>query len=171
MPSPFRIEQAMSVLMAARERLLADEPGIEQDEKLYLDCLDGQSGDAFEIVDRIVHAALEADDLAEQASRRMADIAERRARFKRRNEALRGVAFAMLDALAVPKFERATYTASIRPGQPHVVVTDETKLPPGTVRINREPDKAQISALLKAGETVSGAELSNSMPSLTIRTR
>ncbi len=161
----------MSVLMAARERLLADEPGIEQDEKLYLDCLDGQSGDAFEIIDRIVHAAIEAEDLAEQASRRMADIAERRARFKRRTEQLRGVAFAMLDALAIPKFERADYTASIRPGQPHVVITDEAALPPETVRIKREPDKLLIGALLKAGSAVPGAELSNAGSSLTIRTR
>ncbi len=170
-PSPYQVEQAMSVLMAARERLLTDEPGIEADEKLYLDCLDATSDDAFEVIDRIVAAAIEADDLAEQASRRMADIAERRARFKRRNEQLRGVAFAMLEALDIAKFERADYTASIRAGQPRVVVTDETMLPPQFLRLKTETDKAAIGAALKGGGTVPGAELSNSMPSLSIRTR
>jgi len=69
------------------------------------------------------------------------------------------------------KFERADYTASIRPGQPHVLVTDGTALPDTMVRVKREPDKTLIGAALKAGDTVPGAELSNSAPNLTIRTR
>lgn len=170
-PSPFAVQRAMTVLLEARERLLTVEPGIEQDERLYLDCLDGESGDAFEIIDRIIAAAIDAEALAEHASRRMAEIAERRARFKRRNEQLRGVAFAMLEALGITKLERADYSAAIRAGSPHVIVTDAAALPDAMVRVKREPDKTLIGTALKAGNTVDGAQLSNSAPALTIRVR
>ena len=58
---------------------------------------------------------------------------------------------------------------SIRAGQPRVIITDETLLPPDCVRIKREPDKIAIKERLSRGEPVPGATLSNSEETLAMR--
>ncbi len=169
--SAFRMEQAMSVLLAVRQRLLQDDPDLADDEKLFTDMLDGEGGDAMEVLDRVLRAAVHAKTMAKAAKERAAEIGERAARYDRREASLRGAAFAALDALGLSKRELPDLTASIRAGQPVVIVTDADVLPEAFVRVKREPDKTLIGAALKAGNTVEGAELSNSTPSLTVRTK
>jgi len=170
-PSAYRMEQAMSALLAVRQRLLQDDPDLADDERLFSDMLEGESGDAMEVLHRVLRASIAAKDMAEAADTRASDIAARRDRYRRRAEALRGAAFAALDALGIKKLELPDLTASVRAGQPVVVITDETALPEAFIRTKRDPDKALINAALKAGNTVPGAELSNSTPSLAVRTR
>ena len=169
-PSPFRIEQAMSALLSARARLLAEDPDIESDERLYADMLEGQSeGDPFDVLDRVIRAAIHAGSMADAAKRRADEISARAARYARRRDNLRAAAFAALDALGIRKHERPDFVASVRAGTASVQITDETKLAQEYVRWSMAPDKAAIAAALKAGEAVDGAELSNGMPSLAIK--
>ena len=169
--SPYRLEQAMSALLSVRQRLLEEDPDIAHDERLLADMLEGETGDAMEVLHRILRASVRADALA-NAAHAMADDMEARAdRFRARREALRGAAFAALDALGLSKLELPDMTVSVKRGQPRVVVTDEEALPEAMIRVTRSPDKSLIGAALKAGNTVAGAELSNGLPSLQVRTK
>lgn len=170
-PSPFQLEQAMSVLMAVRSRLLEDDPDLADDERLMADMLEGETGDAMEVLHRMVRASLHAKSMAEAAKLRAADIAARAERYARRDAALRGGVFAAMDALQLRKIEQPDFTAGISAGTAGVVITDETVLPEAFVRTKREPDKATIAAALKAGDAVPGAELGNGPPRLTVRTK
>jgi hypothetical protein len=162
----------MAALQSARARLLEIDPTIADDDTLMLDSIEGEAeGDPLAIIDRLVAAAIHAADLAEIAHVRATELAERKARFKRRNEQLRDVVFQMVSALELKKIERPEYTASVRAGQQRVIVTDEMKLPDSLIRITRTPALSLIAAGLKAGEVIEGAELANGTPSLAIHTR
>ena len=169
-PSPFRLEQAMSALLSARARLLAEDPDIQDDERLYSDMLQGESeGDPFDVLDRVIRAAIHPGSMADAAKRRADEIAGRAARYARRRDNLRAAAFAALDALGIRKHERPDFVASVRAGTASVQITDETKLAQEYVRWSMTPDKAAILAALKTGAEVPGAELSNAIPSLALK--
>jgi hypothetical protein len=170
-PSPYQLEQAMSVLLSTASRLREDDPELMQDERLFADMLEGESGDAMEMLERVIRASVVAASFAKEAKDRADAIAERAARYKARAEALRGCAFAALTALELPKLERPDFTASVRAGQPSVFIADEAAVPDALCRTTRTPDKTLIAAALKAGETVPGAELLDGIPSLAVRTR
>ena len=169
-PSPFRLEQAMSALLSARARLLAEDPDIESDERLYLDCLEGQSeGDPFDVLDRVIRAAIHAGSMADAAKRRADEISARAARYARRRDNLRAAAFAALDALGIRKHERPDFVASVRAGTASVQITDGDAVPAAYTRSVKVIDKAAILAALKTGAEVPGAELSNAIPSLALK--
>jgi hypothetical protein len=171
-PGAYAIQQAITALALGKAQMLAVAPDMADDEKLLWDSIEGEvEGDPMGVIDKLVAAAIHANDLAEIAHMRATELAERKARFKRRNEQLRSIVQDMLSALDMRKLERPEYTASIRNGQPHVVITDVDDLPEIYVRTKREPDKAAILAALKEGRELDGASLSNSAASLAIRTR
>ena len=170
-PSPYAIEQAMSVLMAVRQRLLEEDPDIASDEKLFSDMLDGESGDAMQVIHRMVRAALHASSMSTAAKIRAQDMQERSRRYANREDALRGAVMAAMEALGTKKIEEPDFTAGISAGTRAVQIIDADKLPDAFVAVERKPDKTLIGAALKAGETVAGAELSNASPRLTIRAK
>src|SRR6185295_11735925 len=98
-PSPRQLSDAYAVLLQAREKLLAIEPDIAEDPRLFGDMLEGEGGDAMGTIDRLIRSSIEAEDMAAQAHVRATEIAEREARYKRRNKALRDTAFALMQAL------------------------------------------------------------------------
>lgn len=170
-PSPRQLSDAYAVLLQAREKLLAIEPDIAEDPRLFGDMLEGEGGDAMGTIDRLIRSSIEAEDMAAQAHVRATEIAEREARYKRRNKALRDTAFALMQALDLRKIERADFTANIaNGGQPSVVVTEPHEIPDQYQRVIKTPDKAAIRLAIGNGETVPGAMLANPAPSLRIRT-
>ena len=170
-PSGYALTRAMGELMAARERLLAEDATIAEDDRLFHDLLEGETDNALEILERVIRLSIESDNLAKAAKLRKDELAEREDRFRKRRDGLRAMAFSALDCLRPLKIEREDFTASIRNGQPVVIVTDMDKLPAAFVRTKVEPDKTLIGAALKAGNTVDGATLSNSPPNIAIRTK
>lgn len=169
-PSPRQIADAFAVLHAAKERLMEIDPSIIEDERLFADMLDGEGGDAIGALDKLIACAIEAEDMAAQAHVRATEIAERKARYKRRAESLRDTAYQLMAALELRRRETALFTASIRSTPPKVVVTDDSQIPEAMVRVRREADKLLIGAALKSGNIVPGASLSNSGESIAIRT-
>lgn len=169
--SAFRIEQAMAAWQAARSRLLADDAELARDESALTDLLGPEEGEIDGILSRLLRSARHAKSMADAAAETIEEMQARKARYVRRNEAMRATAFAILDALGRSKFELPDLTASVRSGQPSVVVTDEDAIPDIYVRTERKIDRATILSALKSGLTVDGAELSNSGPSLMIRTK
>lgn len=171
-PSSWRVQQAMQILLDARQRLLNACPDIEDDEILYLDNLDGESGDALQIIERLVDSLLEDKMMAEAVEARKAALAERQVRFERRAQAKRAIVMATLEALNLTELPRPQWTVTVNKGQLSVVVPDVEKLSLDYVKITKEPKKRLIHEAMDAGVDFDGAaSLSNGPPTLTIRTR
>jgi hypothetical protein len=159
-PSPRRIEAAMSAAMELRSALLQEDGTLADDDRILVDTLDGET-DVFSVLDRIVENSM--------ADAVLAELADARAkRLKARKDRLRNVALAMLEALEVTRpLERAAYTASIQ-RRTKAIIVDATLIPPSLLRT--APDLHAVAKALKDGP-VSGAEQSNPMPHIVIRTR
>lgn len=170
-PSAWQMEQAMSVLLATAARLREDDPELMADERLFQDMLDGEGGDAMEVLDRVIRASVVAASFAKEAAERADAIAERAKRYRYRADTLRGCAFAALTVLGIQKREQPDYTASVRAGQPSVFIEDDAAVPNGLCRVTRIPDKTAIGAALKAGKIVPGAVLLDGISSLAVRVR
>lgn len=170
-PSPFAIEQAMKALAEARERLLSIYPTVSDDDKLYLDCLEGDAeGDPFGVLAEVARASLEADDMAVMAGLRAKELAARKARFEGRARLLKNVAGTLLGILGLKRLEREDFTIRIQDGVSHVVPTKPPEeLPSRFQRITIEANKLALSAALKAGETDVPAEWSNPQPFIVIQ--
>lgn len=170
-PSPGAMMRAMTVLAGLKDQLLAIDPTIVEDEKLYADMLEGEGGDALDVLARVVRASIDADDLAEAVKQRKQLLADRQTRFERRRDAMRRAALSVLQELALPKWEHAEFTISISEGRDKVIITDDKAIPDALCRITREPDKTAIGRLLKANTPVRGATLGNAEPFLSLRAR
>lgn len=168
-PSGWKIEQAMAAYQSARARLLADDP--ELNEATLSDMLGAEGCDVMEAIAQLLRAARHAKAQADALSAMIDDMASRKARYLRRNDSMRGTVFAILDALGLAKVEFPDISASIRSGQPSVVITDEASVPDMYVELVRKIDKQTVASVLKSGGEVPGAMLSNSLPTLTLRTR
>lgn len=171
-PSGYKIAQAMSAWMSARARLLND-GDLEHDEAALADLLGPEEGDVRDILSRLLTATQNAAAMAEAAGTMIENLAARRDRYKRRCEDMRGTAFAIMDALGERKVELPHVTATIRAGLARVIITDTDALPDEFVRVvtTRTPDKAAILAALKQGEVIEGAEISNGLPSIQLRSK
>lgn len=165
-PSSWRIEQALSAYQAARARLLADDPDADVDA-----VLGPETDDVREILSRLLAAEQWSSALAEGAKTLIADMDARRHRFLRHRETSRGVMFAVMEAMETVKEVFPHGTISISAGKPAVVITDEDSLDERFVTIKRVPNKTEIATALKDGEVVEGAVLSNSLPTLSIRSK
>lgn len=155
-PSSAAIERAMTAALQLRAEL-----GDTPDARLITDVLEGGT-DVFETIDRLAECAIADGMLAEVAL-------ERAKRLEKRSDTVRDVISNMLQALDLGEsLERGWYTASLS-HRSHVIVTDQTKLPPSVMRLS--PDKVLLGKLLRKGDQFAGATLSNPEPSVTLRTR
>lgn len=170
-PSAWQIEQAMSALMSGRAALLANDPDLAADEAAMSDALRAETEDVFALLHRMLRASVAARSMADAAEEMAANITARRDRYKRRADALRSTVFAAMDALGIPKIELPDLTASIARGKPAALITDETALPDEYWRTTRAVNKAAINDAIKQGVVIPGVEMTNSIPSLTVRTK
>lgn len=168
-PSQAAMQRAIERLMEIRFSLEEDDPSITNDPKLYGDMLEGEGGNAMDVIARYVRGAINAEALAEAARVRRADLADRVARFDRRAERLREAVRDAMQILGLKRLEQADFTASVQNGPVGVRITNEDILDHKYCRITRAPDKIVIGKALKAGEIVEGAELSNPQAILVIR--
>ena len=157
-------------VFAEIERLRVTYPQIweDGDEQLLLDSLEGET-DFHRFLAAVVRRICEAEACAEGIGDLIREVRERQARFEQRGDALRGMAFKLMNWADVRKVELPQATLSIRAGQPRVIIVDEARLPPDCVRVRTEPDKITIKNLLARGDQVPGAELSNAEPALSVR--
>lgn len=164
-PSAWKIEQAMSALQSARARIEQ-----ETDEDI-LGHLFTAEADVESLLDGVIRAALENDAMADACKARLEDLAARRKRFEARRDALRAVAFAVLDVTGETKRVRADYTASLGKPRAGIVITDEAAIPDEYARMVRTIDRAAITEDLKQGVVITGAEMANGMAVLTLRSK
>lgn len=155
-------------LRAHIEALRHSHPQIASEEDAWLLTLESET-ELHEFLAVAEDRRADADTKIEANSNRIAALKVRCDRFEQRTASLRTLAFKLLMQAGLKKLELAAATLSIRAGQPRVIITDESSLPPDCVRVRTEPNKIAIKERLERGEHVPGAELSNSEPTLAVR--
>ncbi len=163
-----RIDAA--VLQHQINNLLVQYPELAEDDVLRADMIEGET-EAFEFLEQLEDRRQEALERIEGLTPRLLRMGMRQKRFERRVEHIRELMFKIMEMAEIKKHEMSLATLSIHNGPVKVIVTDEHLLTSDFVRIKREPDKIRIKKVLEAGEHVPGAELSNPVPVLSIRTK
>lgn len=167
LPSAWRVGQALTAAMTLINQLEAEDP--DTDEEALREAIENET-DALDILRRVIRVYLEANAFEDVFKARIAALETRQKRFRRRAEVAKLTAFTIMEAIQQPKFVDPEFTASIASGRKSVVVTDETKLAEAFIKVEKTPMKAAIAEALKEGP-VPGAEWSNPMPTLTIRSK
>lgn len=155
---------------AAVSRLLADYPDLADDESLRMDTIEGET-DLFKIVARAVDERADAETIALAIKERQSALADRRARYERKSEAMKSLIQSLMDAANLHKITLPEATVTVNEPRTSVNVTDIDALPQGFYRVSKSADKTALKAALMAGEIIPGAEMQFGEPSLTIRTR
>ena len=152
-----------------RRRLIEADPDI--DETTLLDTLEGASN-FKEALGEVIRSALEDEAMLSGLKGRLEDLKVRLERIKHRIEKKREVALAVMEETCLEKLCEPDFTVSLRISPPGVVITSEDDIPEW-FWIPQDPklDKRAILDAIKAGTAVSGAQLSNSRISLTVRTK
>lgn len=164
--SGYKVHVALTAIRDGIAKLL------EEDGVIVMDLateLPEETASLEEALRSVVRGIQGADAMADAIKAQKDALGARETRVKARKEALRDVLFNALQMMPNSKITLPEATLSIRAGQPSVIITDETLLHPDYFRVVRTPDKTLIGKALKDGFTVAGAEMSNSRPSLTIR--
>jgi len=152
------------------EQLILLYPELADDEQLHADMIEGET-DAFDFIRLVENMRREATMMAGGIAGTIAELEVRQTRYTRKEQAMRALAFKIMQRADLRKVELPEATYSVRNGIAKVLVTDETQLPDDCVKVTRAPDKTAIKDKLSSGQTVPGAELSNAEPSLSIRTK
>lgn len=143
----------------------------DTDEAALLAEIERDVPDAQRVMALLVRAIGEAEADADAIAERIAALASRKDRAKRRAETMRGLLLAVMEAAGAQKWKHPEFTVSVSAGRPGVLITDETALPTECLRTVVEPDKSKIKQLLEAGTPIAGAVLANGVPALTIRNK
>lgn len=145
-------------------------PELADDEEAFALSVESET-ELPEYLSMILRAIGESRSMAAGTAEYIKELQDRKARFERREEALRILAFKIMSDGHMQKCERPEGTLSIRNGTPKVIVTNESVIPERYMRVKYEPDRIAIKDALARGDNVPGATLSNSEPALSIRTK
>ncbi|GAN79815.1 siphovirus Gp157 family protein [Acidocella aminolytica] len=169
--SRLQLSEAMATLHRLRSDLLEMDPTIAEDEALLFDMLDGEGGEAMEMLRTAMRASLEAKSIADGIEHRQDTLASRRMKMLARADKIKGAVVATMQALGLKKLPDVEFTLTITPGRRSAKITDPTLLPEKFIKTEttRTPKKKDIAEALKAGEVVPGATLSNGEPVATVR--
>lgn len=172
-PSPRAIETAMAIAGSMVAKLAAEHVDTDEDELRVL--LREAGADVDALVVRLLRVAVEAEDAAEAVATRIGTLVDRKSRHLRRRDACRDVVKAIIEALPsvfpAGSYRGAEFTASVAPGRPRPLVTDEAVLPATCWRVTRSPDMTAIRKLIETVGQVPGVTMSNGDPVLSVRTR
>jgi hypothetical protein len=169
--SPWQQEQAATMIRQFRERLLAEDSDISDDPDLWRDTLDAET-DAVDLIRSLVRASIDADILAEAIRKRQAEIGARAERAERRKAAFRAAAMGLMELAGVARLPAPDFVARVQAGQQSLGQIDIDALPSEFVEtevvVTRKPLKDRLTAALKAGQTIPGAQLRTGTPFIVI---
>lgn len=152
------------------EALKAIYPDLEEDAELLATTIEGET-DFERVMERLVSFVRDAETMAEAVKSRKTDIADRQKRFERQSEAGRKLILSLMEAAEQPKVMLPEATLSITAPREKLNIWSEEELPQGYFQLIRKPDSKAITAALKAGEDIPGAELEPGSAGLMIRTK
>ena len=159
----------LSKYRLAWDRLLAAFPLI--DEETLRDTLEGIT-DLHEMIAAVIRSALVDEALHLGLRSRVDDMNERLSRLELRASKKRQLALEAMTEVGLSKLEQPDFTASARAGSPALVVIAEDRIPEA-YWVPQPPklDRQTILGELKRGIEIPGAEMSNSKPVLSVRTK
>lgn len=166
MRAPYHLGIVLSIAAATHARL-SEAGALDEDGAALL----AEAPDVETVLVRLLRAGDEAKHNAEAVGERIAALQARQGRYWARSDECRRAVVAIMDAAGLTKFRHPEFTVSLSAGRPGVVVTDEAALPDRFVRVERKPLLLAIKAAMDDGEVVPGAEMQNTMPTLTVRTK
>jgi hypothetical protein len=152
-----------------RAELLQRWPALAEDQETLEDSLEGISS-LPEAIAAVIRSALFDEEYCDAIAERIDKLQARKRRLKERADRKRALALHYCQEGRLQRIPAPDFTASLGMTKGRVIITDDRALSDKWVRIKREPDKTKIGEALRAGETVSGAELSNPQPTLSVRT-
>lgn len=151
-------------------RLIADYPELAEDEALRADTVEGQT-DLHSVLSRILDHRSEALEMVTGIKERASHLKERQDRYERRADALKALAFRLMNAADQSKITLTEATLSISKGRDSVVIDDIDSLPQGTYSVEKKPNKDAIKKQIEAGSPVPGARIEQGQPSLVVRAK
>jgi hypothetical protein len=163
------VKSEVSTYQVLKERLIADYPGV--DDETLTDTLEGITN-LHEMLAAVIRSALVDEALQKGLRSRIDDMRHRLARLEERGTKKRQLALEAMTETGLKKLEQPDFTASARAGQPGLVVIAEDLVPePYWVPQPPKLDRQSLLADLKRGGAISGAQLSNPRPTLSVRTK
>ena len=147
--------------------LLGRWPELASDEETLADTLEGVSR-LPEAIAAVIRSALDDEADCTSIAERIKQLQTRRKRLEDRADRKRALALHFCQEGRLPRIPAPDFTASVSMTKGRVIITGQVD--DKWMRIKKEEDKTKIGEALRAGQTVSGAELSNPMPTLVIRT-
>jgi len=152
-----------------RQKLVEAFP--EADDETIRDTLEGITT-LHELIAEIIRSALVDEALQNGLRLRLQEMKERLSRLEARAATKRGLALEAMSEAGLRKLEQPDFTASTRAGLPSLVVVAENQLPQ-TYWVPQPPklDRQTLLGDLKQGNEIPGAQLSNSKPVLSVRTK
>lgn len=154
------------------ENLIASYPELAEDETLRADMIAG-STQAEEVLSKIVDRMQEAETMASAIAKRINDLDARQKAFDRRGDAMRKLAFRIMEAASLRKMPLPEATLSIRAVAPSVMINDLAQIPAEftITKTETRPDRDKIKDALKAGQEVPGACLTNGGATLAVKVK
>ena len=148
----------------------ASSGGFSRQETLS-DTLEGIT-DLHEMIAAVIRSALVDEALYSGLHFRVDDMRERLSRLELRAEKKRQLALDAMCEVGLTRLEQPDFTASARAGSPSLVVIAEDRIPK-SYWLTQPPklDRQAVLAELKRGIEISGAQMSNPKPVLSVRTK
>jgi hypothetical protein len=166
---PSTVTHDLHVYTYLRQKLMEAFP--DADEETIRDSLEGLTT-LHELIAEIIRSALVDEALQSGLRLRLQEMKERLSRLEVRSAKKRELAVGAMQEAGIRKLEQPDFTASARAGSPALLVIAEEQIP--EAYWVPQPPKLDRQALLgglKRGERISGVQLSNSQPVLSVRTK
>ncbi len=169
MANEFKLGQQLAHHEYLREQLAERFP--DADEETLRDTLEGMT-DLTDMLAELIRSSLDDKAFATALKQREADMKERRERFEARAQKKRNLVWDIMERADIKKITVPDMTASLRASRPSVAIADESVIP-SKYWFKPEPrlDRVAINTALSAGIDVPGACLTNSPPTLSVRTK
>ena len=158
------------IVLQRIDALKASYPDIAEDMEALAMSLESET-DLHELLSRLLDAERDAAAMDKAISARLADLSERRERYRRAKEAHRALMLSLIEHAGVPKVALPEATLSLRNNPPQPRVVDLDALPSVCVRLERKPDIGAIKNAVAAGEMPPGVVMGNGSTSLAVRVR
>jgi hypothetical protein len=157
-------------LERAIANLLVTYPELAEDDELRADTFEGET-DFHKVLAALVDREREAKAMAGAVKARMDDLATRKARYERQQEAMRSLMGHLMDRAGQRKVTLPEATISVSFRKPAPFVADEAALPDECCKVVRKPDMATIKDWCEAGNIPDGVAMSNGKDVLTVRAK
>ena len=158
-----RLREQVASLRASNPEIWED-----GDDILIEDMLEG-STDIHPIIGMFIKRAELAAKRAEADKLLIQELKVGKATLETKAKQLRKLCLDAMQDAGLKRMSVPGWNLIVTPGQPTVLVTEPMLLPPGCVRVIREPDKVAIKERILDGIEVPGATLSNADDYLQVR--